>query len=253
MKKFFAVVLCFALLAPNAAFAAAPVVDGQASSTQTSNSTTHTITLADGACSTGELHLAIIGIDSQTGLTGSWGSSFVRVDGITALTLDSDEPNQPALDIAYKVDAGEANVVYTSSATERSAHRAFCISGWHGTLAPKVAYAFDTDDPPNLTTGWGASCEVLWIAGIIADDGQAATASPIGYSDPPDTASSGSTNSGASIAVATKTATAASDNPEAFTTPGADTIYTAFTIAVPAVGCAVESGTPDGGTRRRHG
>lgn len=253
MKKLLALILSLAMLVPSIAIAAAPAVDLIVTSVESGNVATHDVTLADtsDACTTGDLHVAILSIDSQSSLTGSWGSSFARPTGLAALYLDANEPNAPALDIGYKLDAGENTVVWTISApggaTERSAHAALCVSGWDEATAPKVAVQDDTNDPPELT--FGGTCDALIITGLLGDDGQAATGAPSGYGSLT-TSSSGSAGSGASLSIAVLQVTGAtSADPGAFTS-GTASGYTAFTLAI-LNGCTAPSG--GSAARRRHG
>lgn len=198
--------------------------------TQTSdrspNSSTPTVTLPANVAA-GDLVLAFVMQDGSG--TFTWPSPWVELVDETGTGFSSH--------IAYLVaSGGETTVVPTSTISERSNHIAVRIPAaeWHGTTPPEVsasASGNDTNpDPPSLSPSWGAE-NTTWVAAIGTDDSAApfpVTGWPTGY-DSNQTQESTAT-SAADVAIAIKQATAASDDPSAFTI-GKET-WLAYTLAV---------------------
>lgn len=135
-----------------------------------------------------------------------------------------------------KVGASEGlQVTFTAGTSTTAIWQVIRFRNWHGTTAPEAASASGDStnaDPPNLTPSWGGEPTIwLAIAGHAAASAAAFSAGPSGYSGfRLNGASSG--GSACSVASAYKQASAASENPGAFTPSGSNRWWTAVTLAL---------------------
>jgi hypothetical protein len=214
----------------NAAF---PTVVGNASSSETSDTTSHVVTLP-ASIAAGDLIIAFVGLD-ECPATATWPSPWVEIVDVCASST-------PASFIAYLIaSGGETTVTVTSSAAERSEHLSIRISAatWHGVTGPQVTTVTGNSANPNspsLTPSWGAE-DTLWITTFAVDDPATVfpvVAFPTNYGS--NNLSNGTgDNSTAGVALATRNLNAATEDPGAFTIQSADD-WVASTIAVrPAV------------------
>lgn len=198
-------------------------------SEQATNATVRNVAFS--TASAGDLLIAII--------FGDGTGTFTWAGTTTATELTDTAMGAVAeVAIAYRIaTGGETNIDATCSASERSTHIGIRIPAaeWHGTTPPEIAVGASAStanpNPPNLAPSWG-SAATRWIAGYGTDSGNV-TAYPSGYTD--NQTASGTPASAAYGAIATKLATAASDDPGTFTNSVADDSVP-FTIAVRPAG-----------------
>lgn len=134
--------------------------------------------------------------------------------------------------VFYKIASGsEGATVTVTQGTGRPTVISHKITGHDAGQAPEAVLAAGSNDPAELTPSWGLDNN-LWIAGMSGDGGANATAPtfPTGYSDNQLTRTS-SNSDGGKVSVGTKTTSALSDNPSAFT-GAVPTSPVAFTVAV---------------------
>lgn len=200
-----------------------PVVADVGVSTQTSDTTTHPVTLPTGI-QIGDLLLLFISIDNNptnTGFPSGWTQLII---GATTIELD----------IRYKrvVDLTDVNFSYTSSTSEKAVNKCYLVRNSDRNVAPVATIASGTSvnpDSPNLSTGFSGT-KNLWFAAASAP--QLASVYPTNYTDNQSTVNSGGTDAtNAGLSIATRNLTAAIDNPGTFTI-GGSTPWQAATVAI---------------------
>lgn len=134
--------------------------------------------------------------------------------------------------IFSKIASGsEGATVTVTQGSGRPTSISYRITGHDAVQTPEVVFAAGSVNPPSLTPSWGKTNN-LWIAGVAGDGNGTTTAPsyPAGYTD--NQLTRASTNAdGGKVSVATKTASAVSDDPAAFT--GAVPVSPiAFTVAI---------------------
>lgn len=195
--------------------------------------TTHTVNLP-GSLVSGNLILILLD-------KGSTAATF-NADGAWTELVDENAGN--GITIWYRVSDGAegATKAFTSSASTRSAHTSYQISGAEdpGTQAPELStVATGTSANPNATTctPTGGAKDYLWItmfgqAGEQLDDDSLTTVTPTGFSNPLEkTCGTAGTNLGGMIASAEQQLNAASLDATAWTSSDA-TAWRAYTIAI---------------------
>lgn len=189
------------------------------------NSTTHTLNLPSGIVS-GSLVLIYNTVSGGSATTQT-------ISGWTKL-FDHGGVGFPNFAAWYRFcDGSEGSTVSVSLSAARtfSLGRALRLTGHHASQAPEVSTrstgSTASPDPPSLTPSWGSAAN-MWIALTGNNQGVLATGYPSGYTDNQDT----SQNSPPGYAMATKIATATSDDAGAFTLASTPTNTLAFTTAV---------------------
>lgn len=204
--------------------ATAPVVAASANGTQTANSTVTASLPA--SISAGDLLILVI-----TGVTNPAATTVTTP--ATWNVLGSDTQGFTRLAAFYKIALGTegASVNVNFGATARYAFASYRITGHDALQAPEMLFALNSKDPPSLTPSWGSNNN-LWIAGTGADsDSDTSTPTfPTGYASNQAHNSIAANGDGGRIALATKEATATSDDPSAYTIVGSSNV--SFTIAV---------------------
>jgi hypothetical protein len=195
--------------------------------------TSHVVSLPTGI-SAGDLLLVLIN-------KGSTAATFNALTGWTEL-LDENLANGNAV-LYRKADGTEgATITLTSSASTRSAHTSYRITGAldPATQAPEisaVATGTSTGPDPGTCTPTGGAKDYLWIAffgdaGEEADDDTWCNNAPTNYTNLlQKTGGIAGTNLGGIIASAEWTNNAASENPGAFN-QDASLAWRAYTIAI---------------------
>ena len=211
---------------------AAPTIFATQVSQQASGVTASNVTLP-ASVAAGDLVIAFVAADSGAGAM-TWPSPWVNIKDEAGTGF--------VFSCAYLIASGGETTVAATHTSERSNHIAARIKAaeWHGTTAPEItanANGSSTGpDPPSLTPSWGSDT-TLWVAVCAADDSAAPfpiTAWPTGYTD--NQVGNSTATSAACVAICSKGATAASDDPAAFTMTGTET-WNAYTLAVrPAAG-----------------
>lgn len=208
-------------------------VESTSTSEETSNTTTHTVTMPSGVTS-GDLLIALIAVDAASDET-------ITMTGWTSLfsTLATDSETA----VFYRVSDGTegASETFTTSGSEQSTHAVYRISGYSGTPEAGTPNTGTSTTPnPSAVTPAGGSNDYLYIA-VMGSDGSGSGAPtvsgyPTGYTGS-QTTLSGTGLGSTVVAMATKQTTASTtDNPDAFTQSGG-TDWVAATIAI----------TPSGG------
>tara|TARA_Y100000114_G_scaffold43216_1_gene38663 strand:- start:13097 stop:15328 length:2232 start_codon:yes stop_codon:yes gene_type:complete len=226
MKKFLKlpkIILCLALAAPMAAFAASPTVLGTITSyaEETNSSTLQGTYPSTINSDTGLFGCAAIDEDGTNSIT--WPGSWVEF-------LDDDTSGSTTMTSCARLDAdgtetGTFNLTI-SGTTQKGSIFIAAIDGWDGSTNPEVNTAntaFDTTLSPNSITPAGGSDDYLYVAMVTNNDRPGTfSAFPSGYSDTGD--EQVVTSGGAGIAWAFLESTASTtENPGSFTWTNAET------------------------------
>jgi hypothetical protein len=197
--------------APAAGGATYPVVEGSSVNGPGGNGTAHDVAMPAGVVS-GELLLVFQSVDGS-------GAVSIVTSGWTArqqLTIDG----AGVFGVYSKTSDGTETTFQTSTAASESGSGiALRISGWSalevdvGTTATGTGTSSDMDPPSFSPTG--GSADYLWIAACGWDQAVGVVGTfPTGYTGGLDSAD-GATTASAGVAVSFKTATAASEDPDA--------------------------------------
>lgn len=199
-----------------------PTIASSNSSSQLSDTTTHTVNLPSGI-SVGDLLLATVAFDGNNPSPApsvTWPGSWTKLS--TNIGTDSGDLFEVGYKVATISDVGLGSITLTSSNSQRSVHRSFRITGY--VSVPQIAVnstslSGTTPNPPNLSPTWGSQ-PTLWFA--VAALGPGTNVSVSGYpgSPFPGTGSiiqSGTDFNGASIVISTANSQVASVDPTNFT------------------------------------
>lgn len=210
----------------------------RSSQTSTGSATTHSLTLP-ATISNGDLLLAILSSDGGTSMSYTW-------DNTTEGTWTNlyEDTNGGAGSVRTTVYAKVADgtetgpLSITKSISDGSTGYVASIQDWEGTLSGvttgTVAKGISTlPDPPSVTAA-GGSGDNLFIAIASYDAAPGTSAYPTNYNDNQTSIQNGS--SAASIAVATRSLTAATDDPGTFTLGGSEQWIANTLVVEPAGG-----------------
>jgi len=211
------------------AHAAFPSVATTNTSTSSSRTTSHTVSLP-ASIAAGDRLICMSGWNESFGATSpSWPA------GWTQKTFQANG-SSTSLEVRERFADGSegASITVTTSASTRAAHVCYRITGAHTTLPIEVGTAATgssaNPDPPSLTPSWGAD-DILWIAIAQTIAGVSYTGDPASYANGL-TADATNGSSGSSIRVVRRTLNAANENPGTFTVTSNP--WVAQTIAVPS-------------------
>lgn len=208
-----------------------PQVATSASSTETSDTTSHTISLPASIAS-GDLLVAVITVDASPSVTFTGWTKFGDTDDI------QDGTNQAGT-MWWKDATGSEGSTdsFTTSAAQESAHCCYRITGAADPSVdpPTITIASEiinstTHNPPSHTPGGGAK-DYMWIAGVCSDSATTASSYPTNYDSNQVTIAGPNTPGSAGTSVATDEVNAASENPAAYTMSRIDSGFP-FTVAV---------------------
>jgi hypothetical protein len=204
-----------------------PVVQSRTKNHNTSDTTSHSISLPGGILA-GELLLVIFSVDEaptvsiNTGVSGgSW----------TQLITTSQAANVTGVILTKIAVGGGSDVLtLTTSTAQQSSHISYRINGTQ-VLTPVAGQSLTDNgsnpNPPSLTPATGQR-SYLWIACRCGDsNANVATAAPSGYANFYQEVGS---NNGASTAVAERSLNASTEDPGAWTSGLAFSVV--FTLAV---------------------
>jgi hypothetical protein len=206
-----------------------PTVQSRASSTVTSDSTSHTVSLPSGIMS-GDLLISAFCSDGNPTIT--WPAAWTEFATGTAPS------NAAKLSIAYhKSDGLEgASITVTTSASEQSSHVTLRIAGAKDPAirAPEASTAASgstTQPDASTVTPTGGSKNYLWLAVAGVDVGNVFTLGglPSGYAN--STKASTGTAAGTNVVSCEKTSRAASEDPGVYTLVSSGG-WAAFAVAV---------------------
>ncbi len=190
---------------------ASPVVEATNSSVEAGSTSDHTIDLPASIAADENLYL-IVGVNFTVTLSGTLTTEYAQFfDGI----------NPDRYQGWWKRATGSegATVDFTTSASQRSAHVSFRVSGALD-ATPTVSTVATGDstapDPNNIAPGVGSE-DFLWLATMLCELGTNTTliSAPTNYSNFI-TAQASSGSGGCSVAVASRQLTAESEDPGAF-------------------------------------
>ena len=157
-----------------------PIVRDTNTSTENSNTTSHTVSLPPNIGS-GDLLLVFFATDGDNAVT----FPNEGVDWFEIFNVDNGNANH--LSAAYRIaDGGEgATITVTTGSSEKSAHVSYRIENHNSSTNPPEASAGntgndDSPDPDSLTATWG-SADNLWIAMCGMDANKTVNAYP--YAD----------------------------------------------------------------------
>lgn len=198
-----------------------PAVQERAWGRNTSNSTSHTITMPSGI-EVGDLLLIIFSSDGNPTASissGNW----------TKISQDSNT-TEVTQAVFWKTAEGSDTATVTTTASEQSSHVVFRIDNASTPTLTFANGAAGTIDPPTHTPA--GSDKYLWLTGMSMDDGGPnISAAPTNYTSlliQPENAGTSSVK----MAVSERVLEASSENPGTYTTSAAEN-WVASTIAVP--------------------
>lgn len=197
-----------------------PGVVANATSAETGNTSSHTVSLPSGI-QAGDLLLILFAVDRASGSFGVQASGWA-VDGIS-------NAGNLGLYVLSKIASGAegASVVVTTDngsgtpVTERSAHHAYRISNWYGLVNPTDVFTATGSsaaaDPPSADVGAIMPLnDILWIVGAASDADTTFSGDPSGYGSPVEN-NSGSTTFGVKLRSLRRENATLIENPSAFT------------------------------------
>jgi hypothetical protein len=235
--RFLAALLLGAMLLATPAWAAFPTLAATNNSIESSNVTTHNMSLPAGIAA-GNLLICVAAIDSTVD------SGFTLTNPAGWTLLRKEPGSSESLAAWYRfADGGEgATADFDTSTLQQSAHRCARFTGMHASAAPESATAETTastaPDPPSLTPSWGAA-DTLWLAVTVWSDGViTASAFPTNYTSTGQNGSGTAGSEGVSIGWGFREVNGASEDPGTFTISSSAN-WVAFTIAIrpPAAIC----------------
>jgi len=212
-----------------------PQITTHAESQETTNQTTHNVTLPSGI-QAGDLLILIVGTNNDNSVTIAWNAAG---SGWVELGQEAIQNFEHKLAAAYKFAAGDAtdNADYTTTAGEESAAICLRITGAHASTPPEYTptefESASTDaNPPSLNpANWDVE-DTLWIA-IGSTTNGTLTVSTYPYAANNITSASAGTD-GVRVAIATTENAAASNDPGNFVFSGTDTVGGAQIAVRPA-------------------
>lgn len=229
MKRILLALFLLALAQP--AWATFPTISDSATSFNSSDTTSHTVTMPT-TCASGKLLLVLFSTDGTESVT--WPGSWAEASQSSGLN--------PTLAVGYLQSTGAeagGNITVTTGTVEQMRAVALCIDNAIAvaTQPPETStYANDATnnqpDPPSLTPTGGAK-DYLWIVFSNHKDGaKTVNTWPTNFSSNQITTQSGDSTTSRS-AMATYSFNASSMDPSAFTWSGATGLNSnAVTIAI---------------------
>ena len=215
---------------------ATPTIDDNATSTVESNSTSHGVTMPS-TVNNGDLLLIYTATNDNVTFTvptdlGTWtllreltGGGSNNAHAIFGIVADGSE------------DAGTAT--YTTSSITQSASIAVVISGWGGSISDVEvstgsAATTASPDPDSITASWGSDTN-LFIASAHARRGdRAVTGYPTNYTSNQIAVDTTTASGGASIGLASRAVTAATEDPATFSLVSSTGTAAFTTVVKPA-------------------
>lgn len=206
-----------------------PMVESITPSATNAPNTSHSI-LLDDLDSPGELLLAFCVWNADTTVT---------FPGWTALSSDTSSPGRSA--IYGKIASGSegSSVAVTTSTSQAGAFEVIRISNNKGGLVAGTDYSVAVaaaattanPNPPSVTAGWGSE-DNLFIAGcMVRGDNDAVTGFPTSYEQGTHKVTTNGGGGGATVGVAVRQLTSATDDPDAFTLSASE-YGRAYTIVI---------------------
>lgn len=190
-----------------------PFVESVTPTTFASNTTAHAVNMP-ATCNAGDLKLVLFASDGSAAVTTPTGWTLLYSTASSSIARGSAYARVHA-------EGDPATVDFVTASGEQAAAQCLRISGWYGAIAGGVeARAAEiissaAPDPSSFSPSWG-SADNLWISADASSAAATLTSPPSGYADAVSTISAASTV-GAQQYSARKTATAASDDPGAWT------------------------------------
>lgn len=227
-----------------------PQIVSESSGAQTSNSTSHSVTLP-ATVAAGNLLRVAMAFDGNPTVT--WDDSTA---GTWTLLRQGNNGSICKLVNYVKVadgTEGGLTLTVTTSASEQSVYRAVAYNQWEGTLSGGVAVVATAStgtstspNPPALTTGWGA-VDTLYLEVVSVDNGnRSVTAASANYTGLFSDASNGT--AGVCLGSARRELAAASDDPGVMTISASDE-WVAVTIGIRGSALSTATGSYSGAWR----
>ncbi len=214
---------------------AIPTVAASNTSSQNSNTLTHTITGAS-VSGSGSGYIAGILVDRGTTTFSGWPAGWTQ---IFQGNSGGNSASHVALEVRFlRSTSTLADFDLTSNQTEQSAHFIFRIDDGHLTTDPEASSSTGSDaapDPPNHTNSYGTD-DTLYVV-IGGNDHGNDTTSAFPETDNNLSVTSGGT-AGVNLGVCTVGVNAGSRNPGTFTIGGSEA-WVCATVAVRGAGGAV--------------
>lgn len=224
-----------------------PQLASESSGSQTSNTTSHSVTLP-ATVPAGALLRIAMSFDGNPTVT--WDNS--TAGAWTLLRQGNNGSICKLVNYVKVADGTEGGLTLTiaTSASEQSVYRAVAYTNWEGTIGGGVAVvataatgASATPNPPALTTGWGA-VDTLFIEVVGVDNGnRSVTAASANYTNLFSDASGGT--AGVVLGSARRELTADSDDPGTMTLSASDD-WVAVTIAIRGSNLSTATGSHAG-------
>ncbi len=186
-------------------------IETTSTSFEIASATTHNITLPSGLAD-GDLAIAFLALDGTNADT-TWPSGWTEIKDLAS--------GGNRVSVAYRFADGTegATVDPTTSASRKSAHTAYRISGHDSANPPEISTGVTgggtTIDPDSLSPT-GGSDDYVWLAIGCTDGERDFTVFPSGYGNILEV-TSGSGSFGTAISTCDQNITAASEDPGTFT------------------------------------
>lgn len=212
-----------------------PTVAASTTSTEGSNTTSHTVSLPTGISAGDRLGVLFTNHGTATVTTPSGWSEIdtVSVD-------DGSADNCRTTYLERFADGNEGSTLsITTSASERSTHIAMRFESSDGSQAAEATTNSGTGnnpDPPSLTPSWGSD-DTKWLACFghhFNDADEPSDDAPTNYSVVQTIQGTGSSNFDTTSGVADRDLAATSEDPGTWTITGLD-VWVSMTVAIPPV------------------
>ena len=206
-----------------------PVVESTTKSATNAPSTSHSV-LLDGLDEPGELLLAWLMFNSDTTITG--------MAGWTALSSNTASPGRSAVYGKIATGSEGSSISATTSTSQAGAfivqrisnNKGGLVAGTDYTVAVAAAATTANPNPPSVTAGWGSDDNLFVAACAVRGDNDTVTGYPTNYTGEQHVTTNGG-GGGATIGVAYRQYTSATDDPDAFTLSASE-FGRAYTIVI---------------------
>jgi len=206
-----------------------PVVESTTKSATNAPGTSHSV-LLDGLDEPGELLLAWLMFNADTTITG--------MSGWTALSSNTASPGRSAVYGKIATGSEGSSISATTSSSNAgvfivqriSNNSGGLVAGTDYTVAVASAATTANPNPPSVTAGWGSDDNLFIAACAVRGDNDTVTGYPTNYTGEQHVTTNGG-GGGATLGVAYRQYTSASDDPDTFTLSASE-YGRAYTIVI---------------------
>ena len=207
-----------------------PELESTTSSATNAPSTSHSV-LLDGLDSAGELLLAWLMFNADTTITG--------MTGWTALSSNTASPGRSAVYGKIATGSEGSSISATTSSSNAGAfivqrisnNKGGLVAGTDYTVAVASAATTANPNPPSVTAGWGSDDNLFIAACCVRGDNDTVTGYPTNYGSGTGKVTTNGGGGGATVGVAVRQFTSATDDPDTFTLSASE-YGRAYTIVI---------------------